>query len=112
MTPLTLRQRPLLCPDLRRSTAFHPVLARVYATRVTDPTDLRLGWEALPPFNLLTDLDRAAHRLADVVQGQEQVVIAGDYDADGATATAVLIRAIRSFGGLADFVVPDRITEG
>ena len=80
MTPLRLRQRPLLCPDLRWSTAFHPVLARVYATRVTDPTDLLLRWEVLPPFRLLTDIDRAAHRLADAVQGQEQVAIAGDYE--------------------------------
>ncbi|MHB8255391.1 MAG: DHH family phosphoesterase [Acidiferrobacter sp.] len=42
----------------------------------------------------------------------EHVIIAGDYDADGATATAVLVRATQGMGGQATFLVPDRRTEG
>jgi len=87
---------------------LHPVLARVYAARVQDASALSLTWDALPSFSTLTDLQKAAERLARAITQGEHVVIAGDYDADGATATAVLVRAIQGMGGQVAFWLPDR----
>ncbi|MHB8252364.1 MAG: single-stranded-DNA-specific exonuclease RecJ [Acidiferrobacter sp.] len=111
MTKPTLRRRPL-CPDLSLPADLHPVLARVYAARVQDASALSLTWDALPSFSSLTDLPKAAERLARAITQSEHIVIAGDYDADGATATAVLVRAIQGMGGQVTFLVPDRRTEG
>lgn len=66
----------------------------------------------LPDPSVLQDMDRAAERLADAVRRQEPVVIFGDYDVDGATSTALLIRLLRAVGGVASYYIPDRIAEG
>jgi len=66
----------------------------------------------LPDPSIFQDMDRAAERLADAVRRQEPIVIFGDYDVDGATSTALLIRLLRAAGGVASFYIPDRIAEG
>ena len=108
----TIQSRSLTIPpdDLRDD--LHPVLARVYAARVHDVRELALTWEALPAPASLADLSKASERLAQAVVDREPIVIAGDYDADGADATAVLVRALRQFGACVDFLVPDRRLEG
>ncbi|MBI3998060.1 MAG: single-stranded-DNA-specific exonuclease RecJ [Armatimonadetes bacterium] len=63
------------------------------------------------PFTL-EDMDRAVDRLARAVREQAPIVIYGDYDADGITATAMLVRALRDLGAVVDFFIPDRRTEG
>lgn len=78
------------------------------ASRLLKPT-LR-DW--LPDPSIFRDMDRAAERLADAVRRKEPIVIFGDYDVDGATSTALLIRLLRSVGGDASFYIPDRMTEG
>jgi single-stranded-DNA-specific exonuclease len=93
------------------------VLARVLAGRghildgiedVLDPTLRRL----LPDPSTLTDMDAAAARLADAVQRRERVAIFGDYDVDGACASALLARVLRELGLDAAVRIPDRLTEG
>ncbi len=106
-----LERQPLFSPQ-SLPDGLHPVLARVYASRVRDPHELRLTWDALPSAAALQDLPRAAARVAQAVIDRARIVIAGDYDADGATATAVLVRALRGFGGDVSFLVPDRRQEG
>lgn len=107
----TLQSRSLtIPPDTLRD--LHPVLARVYAARVHDVHELDLTWEALPTPASLADLSKAAERLTQAVVDREPIVVAGDYDADGADATAVLVRALRQFGACVDFLVPDRRLEG
>src|SRR5690606_2131234 len=66
----------------------------------------------LPDPSLFRDMDRAAERLADAVRRQEPIVIFGDYDVDGATSTALLLRQLRALGGVVSFYIPDRIAEG
>ncbi|MHB8255301.1 MAG: hypothetical protein ACYDEV_16855 [Acidiferrobacter sp.] len=63
MTSPLLRRRPL-CPGLSLPATIHPVLAPVYAARVQDAGALSLTWEALPSFLSLTDIQKAAERLA------------------------------------------------
>jgi single-stranded-DNA-specific exonuclease len=63
------------------------------------------------PF-LLNDMDRAVERLKRAIERDETVFIYGDYDADGITATALLLSELRRIGVNACYHIPDRITEG
>ncbi len=73
---------------------------------------LRPRLESLHDPALLLDADRAARRLAKAVEGGEMVVVHGDYDADGMAAAALLSGWIRSLGGRAEAIVPDRARDG
>jgi len=66
----------------------------------------------MPDPSLFRDMDAAADRLADAVQSQEDVRIFGDYDVDGATSAALLIRLLRDLGLNAKPYIPDRLMEG
>lgn len=63
------------------------------------------------PF-LLRGMDVAIQRLLEAREKQEKVVIYGDYDADGITATVLLVEIFTSIGIHADYYIPDRMTEG
>jgi single-stranded-DNA-specific exonuclease len=91
-----------------------PVLRRVYAARgVLDAASLDLSLARLLPPEGMLGLDAAAGLLADAVQQQAAICIAGDYDADGATSTALMLRALRRLGAQRlDHVVPDRFNMG
>ncbi len=66
----------------------------------------------LPDPSHLRDMDVAAERLAQAVLGGEVVTIFGDYDVDGATSAALLIRLLRDLGLPARHYIPDRLLEG
>ena len=66
----------------------------------------------MPDPSLFRDMDSAAERLADAVQKGEHVRIFGDYDVDGATSAALLIRLLRDLGLAARPYIPDRLMEG
>ncbi len=66
----------------------------------------------MPDPSIFQDMDRAAGRLADAVQAGETVTIFGDYDVDGATSAALLIRLLRDLGLVARAYIPDRLMEG
>jgi single-stranded-DNA-specific exonuclease len=67
---------------------------------------------ALPDPSHLLDMDRAAERLAKAVRDGEEIAVFGDYDVDGATSTALLLRFLRSVGGKVRAYIPDRQKEG
>src|SRR5687768_13648487 len=92
---------------------MHPVLARVYAGRnIHSAAELHYGVEGLIPPVSLKGIDQAATLLADAIQQSKRLLIVADYDADGATACAVGIRALRAFGANVDYLVPDRFKLG
>ena len=66
----------------------------------------------MPDPSIFNDMDKAAERLADAVQADEQVAIFGDYDVDGATSAALLILLLRDLGLEARPYIPDRLMEG
>lgn len=66
----------------------------------------------MPDPSIFRDMDTAAERLADAVQGGEAVTIFGDYDVDGATSAALLIRLLRDLGLDSRAYIPDRLMEG
>lgn len=66
----------------------------------------------LPNPSVLKDMDVAAARLAHAVLEAENIVIFGDYDVDGASSSAVLLRWLKALGREARVYIPDRMTEG
>ena len=66
----------------------------------------------MPDPSIFRDMDAAAERLADAVQKGEAVTIFGDYDVDGATSAALLIRLLRDLGLRPAAYIPDRLMEG
>lgn len=110
----TLRLRPMdqALHDSLLATGIHPVLARVFAARGIEAEDFALGMDGLPHKEDLDGCMQAGELLAEAVMKNQRVVIVGDYDADGATSTALLLRAIRACGGDVDFVVPNRMIHG
>ena len=66
----------------------------------------------MPDPSIFNDMDKAARRLADAVQTNEQVTIFGDYDVDGATSAALMIRLLRDLGLAPAAYIPDRLMEG
>jgi len=68
--------------------------------------------EQLPDPAHLRDMDNAVSRLARAVRGGDKIVVFGDYDVDGATSAALLLRFLAAVGVRAEVYVPDRIREG
>ncbi len=66
----------------------------------------------LPDPSIFQDMDAAATRLADAIAARENIIIFGDYDVDGATSAAVLIRYLRMVGATVGHYIPDRLLEG
>lgn len=63
------------------------------------------------PFQLL-NMDKAVERILRAVDGQETMVVYGDYDVDGVTATALLVESLTAIGGDARAYIPNRFDEG
>jgi len=94
-------------------SGMHPVLARVYAGRnIRTAAELNYGVDGLIPPGSLKGIDTAAALLADAISEGKKLLIVADYDADGATACAVGMRALRAFGANVDHLVPDRFKLG
>jgi single-stranded-DNA-specific exonuclease len=66
----------------------------------------------MPDPSIFRDMDAAAARLADAVEAGEEVAIFGDYDVDGATSAALLVRLLRDLGKTPRAYIPDRLMEG
>lgn len=66
----------------------------------------------LPDPSLFRDMDTAADRIGQAVLSGEKITIYGDYDVDGATSSALLIRLLRDLGVEAGYYIPDRLLEG
>ncbi|MCP1336051.1 single-stranded-DNA-specific exonuclease RecJ [Hyphomicrobiales bacterium FT118] len=93
------------------------VIGRVLAGRGVSPASAERYLapslrEDLPDPSLIADMDAGAVRLADAVEAGEKVGIFGDYDVDGATSSALLVRLLRLLGTPVAVHIPDRLAEG
>jgi single-stranded-DNA-specific exonuclease len=89
------------------------VLARVFAARgVRDPAELEMGLGALAPVGSLEGVEPAAELVAGHLERGTRILVVGDYDADGATSTALMVLALRALGGRPAYRVPDRFVHG
>ena len=93
---------------------YHPLLARIFSARgVVAVEEMEHALKQLTPPQQLTDIDKAATRLADAITANQRILIVGDFDADGATSTALAVAALRAFGAQqVDFLVPNRFEYG
>ena len=90
------------------------LLQRVYANRgITDPADLEMSIQHIIPPSLLHGVNEAAKLIHQTIQAQEQIIIVGDYDADGATSTAVAVKGLTALGAKkVGYLVPNRFEFG
>jgi single-stranded-DNA-specific exonuclease len=110
MTGRSIRARAVAeAPGLAH---LSPLLRRIYAARgVAAATELATGLDALLPVSSLPGVTNAAALLNRHRAGR--VLVVGDYDADGATSTALMLRALRGWGfASVEFLVPDRFRFG
>lgn len=112
---MNIIERPFAEADRRKlvDSGMHPLLARLYAARrIRSAEELDYGPARLHAPQLMKSVDNAAALLADAIAARKRLLIIADYDADGATACAVGIRALRAFGADVDYLVPDRFKLG
>jgi single-stranded-DNA-specific exonuclease len=95
------------------ASGCHPLLARIYAARgVTASDELDDAFTRLHPPETMLNLAQMAMLLADAIEARTRLTIVADYDADGATACAVGVRALRAFGAEVSYLVPNRFEYG
>ena len=95
------------------ASGVQPLLARIYAARgIRCRADVQYSLTAMLPLERLKNARTMAGVLADAIAQGKRLLIIADYDADGATACAVGIRALRMFGAQVDYLVPNRFEYG
>jgi len=107
--------RPVDAQAAERLTASgcDPRLARIFAARGLASTDeLATTLKSLVAPESPLQADAAARLLADAIARREKLLIVADYDADGATACAVGVKALRAMGAIVDYLVPNRRVHG
>jgi single-stranded-DNA-specific exonuclease len=103
---------------LAQTIALSPLLAQVLINRGVGTPDLACTFlnpelEQLPsPLEEFTDLPIALELLLNAIANRHAIAICGDYDADGMTSTALLLRALRFLGAQIDYAIPSRMQEG
>ena len=114
MIPRRIVRRPVPGTECTWPASLHPVLRRVYGARgVQGPLDLDLGLERLLPVSSLGGVPAAVDLLLDCHRRGRRVLVVGDFDADGATSTALVVRQLRRLQFReAGFLVPDRFRFG
>ena len=95
------------------SSGVPKILARVLAARgIRETAQLDVTLARLIPPERLTNANAMAVLLADAIAKQKTLLVVGDYDCDGATATAVAMRALKCMGAKVDYLVPNRFEYG
>ena len=104
--------------QISQATALSPLLSQVLINRgIYTPEQ---AWEFLDPETLLLpspldefpDLPKSLDLLVEAIAAQQKILICGDYDADGMTSTALLMRSLRYLGAQVDYAIPSRMDEG
>ena len=106
-----------LAADARDGLGHDDLVAQLLLARGCPPDEVEAHRTPsirgfMPDPSIFRDMDRAAARLADAVIAGESVAIFGDYDVDGATSAAVMVRLLRDLGLSPRAYIPDRLTEG
>ncbi len=113
MLNLTKRYDGELPIGLQTFATQEPVLARLLAGRGVNSLDeLNVTLSAMLPANGLKGLVDAVSLLDWALDNQQKILIVGDFDCDGATSTALMMRVLQEMGGKVEFLVPDRFKYG
>ncbi|WON77952.1 single-stranded-DNA-specific exonuclease RecJ [Serratia sp. UGAL515B_01] len=91
-----------------------PLLRRIYALRgVKEEHELERSVKGMLPWHQLDGIDSAVAILQQALSERRRIMVVGDFDADGATSTALTVLALRSMGGKdVDYLVPNRFEDG
>jgi single-stranded-DNA-specific exonuclease len=110
---IEVKRRPVadisLLPD-----SIPPILRRLYIGRgVQHVSQLEKSAKSLHSYQLLDGIERAVAILFDAIQRQQRIIVVGDFDADGATSSALSVLALRMMGShRVDYLVPNRFDDG
>lgn len=105
--------RRLQVDDSHLPATLPPLLRQLYARRGVGQDDCELVLAKLLRPNTMKGLDVAAKLVADAMHAQQQILIVGDFDADGATSTCVCLLALRMMGATqVDYLIPNRFDYG
>ncbi len=109
-----IHRRNLGISDELQNASLHPVLKRIYANRqINNLSQIDYSLDRLINYNELKGIDAAANIVADAVINNQAILIVGDYDADGATSSALVVRALNSFAATnVNYLVPNRFEYG
>ncbi|WP_333500780.1 single-stranded-DNA-specific exonuclease RecJ [Kluyvera genomosp. 2] len=94
--------------------ALSPLLRRLYASRgVKSPDELERGLKGMLHWRTLTGVEKAVEMLHDAFENNLRIMVVGDFDADGATSTALSVLSLRAMGCRAvEYLVPNRFEDG
>jgi single-stranded-DNA-specific exonuclease len=99
-------------------TNISPIISQLLINRGIETTEQAQGFlnpESLilpSPLEEFPDLALSVELLQNAIASQEKIAICGDYDADGMTSTALLLRSLRSLGAVVDYAIPSRMHDG
>ncbi len=112
-----LRPDPEIQNTIRKTLGCHPITAAVLANRDRlNPAGIRDFWspslQALRPPFALQDIQKAVERISAAIESKQKILIFGDYDVDGVTATVILLEFLQHAGALVDYFIPHRLHDG
>ncbi|TOD59957.1 single-stranded-DNA-specific exonuclease RecJ [Vibrio parahaemolyticus] len=110
---IEIQRRPE--PDLSLlPDSIPPILKRIYINRgITDIAQLETSARGLHSYQKLGGIEQAVELLFQAIQEQKRIVVVGDFDADGATSSALSVLALRMLGSNnVDYLVPNRFEDG
>ena len=111
MQSIQLEQRSLQQPVQQYEYLGSDTLARILSARDTTVEQLDLQLKHLLQPDLM-GLDKAVQILDQAIDKKQKILIVGDYDADGATSTALAVLALQAMGATVNYIVPDRFKYG
>jgi len=108
-----LRKKNIILEKQLIEFDIHKTLASILSARAIDSSnDIDYKLEKLIPYCELSFAESAANFILDMILAKKNILIIGDYDADGATASACAIKGLEKFGANVDFLVPNRFEDG
>ncbi|MFU0886377.1 single-stranded-DNA-specific exonuclease RecJ [Kluyvera sichuanensis] len=114
MKPQTQLRRREVDDSIVLPGELSPLLRRLYASRgVKTPDDLERGLKGMLHWRSLTGVEKAVEMLHDAFEKELRIMVVGDFDADGATSTALSVLALRAMGcHNVEYLVPNRFEDG
>ena len=111
---MQLKRREITGKIFNEDNEIAPLLKHIFAARGIDSeTELQCDLRQLHPVSQLLNVEKAAELIASCMQNNEMILVVGDFDADGATSTALVIRAIKLMRyEKIDYLVPNRFEYG
>ena len=105
------------CEGLHKALNISPLLAHLLLKRDVSTAEearsfLSCSLSSLHDPFLLKDMDKAVKRIKSAVKRNESILIYGDYDVDGLSATALLFLTLKGYGARLSYYIPDRVKEG